>query len=130
MGKIEGKKLQRFCCCGMSQYVLLPMMLVAGEMCDKTQILAVSMAPNDGFQSIAIGGVFAQFFSVGLACLCSKILIECFTNRFWLDIFAGFMFMIFGLYEIIGELVMENSNPGPSARSENSRLSTKRISHF
>jgi len=108
--KIEGKKLQRFCCCGMSQYVLLPMMLVAGEMCDKTQIVAVSMAPNYGFQSIAIGGVFAQFFSVGLACLCSKIFIECFTNRFWLDIFAGFMFMIFGLYEIIGELVMENSN--------------------
>jgi len=104
--KLEGKKLQRFCCCGMSQYVLLPMMLVAGEMCDKTQIVAVSMAPNYGFQSI----LFCVIGILMFVYACSKIFIECFTNRFWLDIFAGFMFMIFGLYEIIGELVMENSN--------------------
>lgn len=108
--KLAGKKLQRFCCCGMHPYVLFPMMLISGEMCDKTQIVAVSMAPNYGFQSIAIGGIFAQFFSVGLACLCSKIFNDCFNNRFWLDIFAGIMFLVFGLYEIIGELVMENSN--------------------
>lgn len=108
--KLAGKKLQRFCCCGMSPYVLFPMMLISGEMCDKTQIVAVSMAPNYGFQSIAIGGIFAQFFSVGLACLCSKVFNDCFNNRFWLDIFAGIMFLVFGLYEIIGEIVMENSN--------------------
>lgn len=34
----------------------------------------------------------------------------CITTRFWMDLFAGLMFLIFGLYELIGELIMENSN--------------------
>lgn len=108
--KMTGTKLQNFCCCGMSKYVLFPMMLVAGEMCDKTQIIAVSMAPNYGFQSIVIGGIFAQFFSVSLAIFGAEMLGECIHNRFVLDLFAGLMFLIFGLYELIGEVIMENSN--------------------
>jgi len=107
---LTGKKLQNFCCCGASKGVLFVMMLVAGEMCDKTQIIAVTMAPNYGFQSIVIGGIFAQFFSVGLAIFCAQALGHCIHNRFALDILAGLMFLIFGLYELIGELIMENSS--------------------
>jgi putative Ca2+/H+ antiporter (TMEM165/GDT1 family) len=112
--KLGGRKLQQFCCCGNwcsnSMYILFPLMLIAGEMCDKTQIVAVSMAPNYGFQSIVVGGIFAQFFSVSLACFCAAFIGECIKTRFWLDLFAGLMFLIFGLYELIGELIMENSN--------------------
>lgn len=94
----------------MSKWVLFPFLLIAGEMCDKTQIVSVSMAPNYGFQSIVIGGIFAQFFSVLLAIFCAQALGECIHNRFLLDLLAGLMFLIFGLYELIGELIMENSN--------------------
>jgi putative Ca2+/H+ antiporter (TMEM165/GDT1 family) len=111
--QLGGKKIQNFCCCGSiattSSYVLLPLMLIAAEMCDKTQIVAVSMAPNYGFQSIVIGGIFAQFFSMLFACFLSQILKECIATRFWMDILAALLFLAFGLYELIGELIMENS---------------------
>lgn len=111
--QLGGKKIQNFCCCGSiattSAYVLLPLMLIAAEMCDKTQIVAVSMSPNYGFQSIVIGGIFAQFFSCLFACFLSQILKECIATRFWMDILAALLFLAFGLYELIGELIMENS---------------------
>lgn len=90
--------------------MLFPLMLIAGEMLDKTQIVAIAMAPSYGFQSIVIAGIFAQFFSVALACFCSVALGECIRSRFWLDLFCALMFLIFGLYELIGELIMENSD--------------------
>jgi len=85
-------------------------MLIAAEMLDKTQITAIAMAPSYGFQSIVIAGIFAQFFSVALACFCSSALGECIKNRFWWDILCALMFLIFGLYELIGEVIMENSD--------------------
>jgi len=85
-------------------------MLIAAEMCDKTQIVAVAMAPSYGFQSIVIGGIFAQFFSICLACFCATALADCVKNEKFLNIFCAIMFLIFGLYELIGEVFMETSN--------------------
>jgi putative Ca2+/H+ antiporter (TMEM165/GDT1 family) len=111
---LVGTKLQRFlCCCKVAErsaYVLFPLMLIAAEMCDKTQIVAVAMAPSYGFQSIVIGGIFAQFFSICLACFCATALADCVKNEKYLNIFCAIMFLIFGLYELIGEVFMETSN--------------------
>ena len=85
-------------------------MLICGEMGDKTQIVGVSLAPNYGFNSIVIGGVAAQFLNTCIAVLCGALLTNCIgSNIAWMRIFSGVLFIIFGLYEAIGELYLGNS---------------------
>jgi len=112
--KLGGIKVQQFLCCGDwcsgSPFVLFPIMLIVGEMGDKTQITGVSLAPNYGFNSIVIGGVVAQFLNSCIAVCCGAVLTNCIRNsEHWMKIFSGILFIAFGLYEAIGELYLENS---------------------
>ena len=52
-------KQKKLCCDQTCPYLLFVAVLISGEMCDKTQVIAIAMSPNYGFYAIIVGGSIA-----------------------------------------------------------------------
>jgi putative Ca2+/H+ antiporter (TMEM165/GDT1 family) len=78
------------------------LLVVVGEMGDKTQLLAMAMAGKYKARHVMLGVLFATVLNHGLAVLVGSYL-GAFLPMVWISIAAGVSFVLFGLWSIRGD---------------------------
>jgi len=72
---------------------------------DKSQFAAIALAANYGVIPIIIGGCLAHSCCILIALLLG-VIVEKNISEKWINLMGGILFVLFGLYELIFNLIL------------------------
>lgn len=68
---------------------------------------AIALAANYSFFAIISAGIVAHVLCVILAILLG-MLVETFCSEVWLKLVSGILFLVFGMYELMFKIILDN----------------------